>query len=174
MIDIEAFNKVSYGMYIVSSGKGNEGNGFISNSVIQVTSEPPQFAVCCHKNNYSSEMIEKHRSFVISVLKQDTKPEIIGRFGFRNGKMFNKLEGMEISYDESGTPIVMNESIAYIECTLKQRFDVGSHFLFIGEAINTHVIENESEPLTYAYYKKVKKGFAPKNAPTYLQKKAVP
>ena len=42
MINFEAFFKVSYGLYIVSSGNSKKGNGFVSNSVFQVTAEPPQ------------------------------------------------------------------------------------------------------------------------------------
>jgi hypothetical protein len=33
MINFEVFLKISYGLYIVSSGDKNRGNGFISNTV---------------------------------------------------------------------------------------------------------------------------------------------
>jgi len=44
MIDFAALFKISYGLYVVSSGTRDEGNGFISNTVFQVTAEPAKFA----------------------------------------------------------------------------------------------------------------------------------
>ena len=58
MIDFEALFKISYGLYIVCSGDKEKGNGFISNSVFQVTAEPAQFAACCNKDNLTSEQKE--------------------------------------------------------------------------------------------------------------------
>ena len=52
MIDLNALFKLTYGLYIVSSGNSDHGNGFISNTVFQVTSEPAKFAACCNKNNF--------------------------------------------------------------------------------------------------------------------------
>jgi rubredoxin/flavin reductase (DIM6/NTAB) family NADH-FMN oxidoreductase RutF len=170
MINFEALFKVSYGLYIVCSGDKNFGNGFISNTVFQVTSEPAQFALCCNKNNFTSELIKKTSSFSVSVLRQDTSPEIIGRFGYKSGKDFNKLDGIQVKYGETGVPIVLNDTIAFLEFKVKQLFDVGSHLLFIGGLIQSEILDNTKEPLTYLYYRQVKKGFAPKNAPTYIDK----
>jgi len=39
-MNVTTFFKISYGLYIVSSGNKEKGNGFISNTVFQVTSEP--------------------------------------------------------------------------------------------------------------------------------------
>jgi len=80
MIDFKSLFKISYGLYIVSSGDQNKGNGFISNTVFQVTAEPAKFAACCNKNNYTTELIQKHGAFSVSVLDKDTPPEIISIF----------------------------------------------------------------------------------------------
>ena len=170
MIDFEALFKISYGLYIVCSGDKDKGNGFISNSVFQVTAEPAQFAACCNKDNFTAEFIKKHESFSISVLQQDAPAEIIGRFGYKSGRSINKLEGLDIKYEETGVPIVLNDSIAFMECKLVQTFDVGTHLIFIGELVKAAIIDKDKEPLTYAYYRGIRKGLAPKNAPTYVDK----
>jgi hypothetical protein len=46
--------------------------------------------------------------------------------------------------------------------------DVGTHLLIVGEVLDGDVTNSWHPPLTYAYYRDVKKGKAPKNAPTYL------
>ena len=170
MVNFEALFSISYGLYIVSSGDKTLGNGFISNTVFQVTSEPIKFAACCNKNNYTAEFIKKTGAFAVSVLHKDTAPEIFGRFGYKTGKDTDKLEGMKIIYGETGVPIVLTDCIAYLECRLVQTTDVGTHLIFIGELVQSEIIDNTKEPITYSYYRQVKKGVAPKNAPTYIDK----
>lgn len=170
MIDIGALFKISYGLFIVSSGDRTKGNGFISNTVFQVTADPPQFAVCCNKNNFTAEIISKTGAFSVSVLDQEAPAEILGRFGFKSGRDINKMDGMAIRYGDTGVPIVLTASIAFLECTLNKTVDVGTHLLFIGELVQSAVLDNLKEPLTYIYYRQIKNGTAPKNAPTYIDK----
>lgn len=172
MINYEALFNVSYGMYIVCSGDDTKGNGFISNSVFQVTAEPAQIAVCCNKDNYSAELIVKSAAFSISILNQDAPSTLIGTFGYKSGRDIDKLNGLRIKQGETGVPIVLDESIAYIECALNQTFDVGSHLVFIGEVVQAENL-TEGIPLTYAYYRNTRKGVAPKNAPTFIDKSKV-
>lgn len=169
MIDLSALFKVSYGMYVVSSGKGKMQNGFISNSVFQVTAEPPQFAACCNKDNYTANIIKETGAFSISVLKQDASTSTIGTFGYKSGRDTEKLKDANFIEGELGIPIVTEDTIAYMECKLVNTFDVGTHFIFIGEVIHSKLID-DSTPLTYAHYRETRKGVAPKNAPTYIDK----
>jgi len=170
MISIQSFFKISYGLFIVSSGDKTRGNGFIANTVFQVTAEPPKFAVCCSKNNLTSEFIKKSGAFSFSVLAQSASPEIFGKFGYRSGRDLDKMAGTTVKYESTGVPIVLDECIAYFECTLLQTFDVGTHLIFVGELLNSQIIEDSKEPLTYSYYRQVKRGIVPKNAPTYIDK----
>jgi len=170
MIDISALFKISYGMYIVTSGNREQNNGFISNSVFQVTASPIQFAVCCNKDNYTSEFISTFKSFSISVLKQDASADIIGLFGYMSGRYKNKLLDCKVEYSETNVPMVLSDSLAILECKLIRTVDVGSHLMFVGEVINSKLLD-DTEPLTYAYYRNVKKGKAPKNAPTFVDEK---
>lgn len=171
MINYEALFNLTYGLYIVSSGDSESGNGFISNTVFQVTAEPPRFASCCNKDNYTAGLIQKHGAFAISVLHQEASAEIIGRFGYKSGRDFNKMEDMRVIYGENtGVPVVLNDCIAYMECKVIQTIDVGTHLLFIAELVHAETMDPIRDPLTYAYYRKVRKGAAPKNAPTYIDK----
>ncbi len=170
MINIEALFKVSYGLYIVCSGDKDHGNGFISNTFFQVTSEPPRFASCCSKDNYTAEFIQKYGCFSASILHTETPAEIFGRFGYKSGRDFDKLEGMNIIYGESGVPIVLNDAMAYLECSVIQTIDAGTHWIFIGELIQSDIIDSTLVELTYKHYREIRKGVAPKNAPTYVDK----
>ncbi len=170
MINFESFYTISYGLYIVSSGDLNKGNGYISNTFFQITSDPPRFATCCNKNNYTAEFMKNSGHFAVSVLHTDTSSEIFSRFGYKCGKDIDKLGGMSVKYGETGVPIVLNDSIAFFEFKVIQTIDVGTHLMFIGDLVQAEMIDDTKEPITYQYYRQVKKGFSPKNAPTYIDK----
>ena len=170
MIQFEALFKISYGLYIVSSGNKNKGNGFISNTFFQVTAEPPMFASCCNKDNYTASVIQETGAFSVSVIHKDTDPEIIGRFGYKSGKDTDKLSGLNVKYGETGVPIVLNDCIAFLECKVVQTIDVGTHYMFIGQLVQSEIIDDTKDALTYLHYRQVRKGVAPKNAPTYIDK----
>ncbi len=170
MINYEAFFKVTYGLYIVSSGNKDRGNGYISNTVFQVTSEPPRFAACCNKNNFTAEFIQRSQAFSVSILDQNASSEVIGKFGYKSGNDIDKMVGSQVKYGETGVPIVLDDCISFFECKVVQTVDVGTHLMFIGEVVNTEVINDTKDALTYLYYRQVKKGLSPKNAPTYIDK----
>ncbi|UCH15674.1 MAG: flavin reductase [Bacteroidales bacterium] len=168
IVDIEAFFKITYGLYIVSSKSSEKLNGFISNSVVQITAEPARFAICCHKDNFTSSQIMESKVFSISVLHKDAKANLIGLFGYKSGRDINKFESINYITGKTGAPIVIDDTIAWFECKLTQTYDVGTHLLFTGEVAGNGIIDINKEPLTYSYYREVKKGFAPKNAPTFV------
>lgn len=170
MIQFEALFTLSYGLYIVTSGNKDQGNGFISNTFFQVTAEPPKFASCCNKDNFTASIIKKTGAFSVSVLHKDADPEIIGRFGYKSGKDTDKLSGMNVKYGETGVPVVLNDSIATLECRVVETIDVGTHYMFIAELVEATLLDDSKEALTYMHYRQVRKGAAPKNAPTYIDK----
>jgi flavin reductase (DIM6/NTAB) family NADH-FMN oxidoreductase RutF/rubredoxin len=170
MIQFDALFKISYGLYIVSSGNKSHGNGFISNTFFQVSAEPPLFAACCNKDNYTSTLIRETGAFSVTVIHTETDPDLINRFGYKSGKEINKMEGMKLKYGETGVPIVLNDCIAFLECKVIQTIDVGTHYMFIAELLQSEIVDDTKDAMTYLYYRQIRKGLAPKNAPTYIDK----
>jgi flavin reductase (DIM6/NTAB) family NADH-FMN oxidoreductase RutF/rubredoxin len=167
-MNIEAYFKITYGLYVVGSAYENKLNGYISNTVFQVTAEPARFAIACSKNNFTADLISRSGIFSVSVLQQDTRPDIIGTFGYRSGRDTDKFKTFEHIIGITGAPILLDDTLAWFECKTDQIIDCGTHLLFIGTVINGDLLNPSGEPLTYAYYRDVKKGKAPKNAPTFI------
>jgi flavin reductase (DIM6/NTAB) family NADH-FMN oxidoreductase RutF/rubredoxin len=167
-MNIEAFFKVTYGLYVVSSVDGDKLNGYISNTVFQVTSDPPQIAIACSKNNFTTKMISNSEVFAVSALAKDTRSDIIGTFGYRSGRDIEKFADFNHKIGETGAPILLDDTLSWFECGVVKTIDVGSHLIFIGIVVDSDITDIVGEPLTYAHYRDVKKGKAPKNAPTYV------
>lgn len=169
-MNIEAFYKITYGLYLISAAHEGHKNGYVANTVFQVTAFPPQFAISCNKDNLTSQMIRDSKYFSVSVLEKDTPAALMGLFGFQCGRDVNKFEHTEHFTSANGTPIVTEHAVAWFECRVMQTLDIGSHLLFIGEVIDNELSDNDKDSLTYTFYREIKKGTAPKNAPTYIDK----
>lgn len=165
-MDINALNKLTYGVYVIASGNEKEKNAFIATVAVQVTSQPLQIAVACNKNNYTADFIEKFGNFSVSVVKREYTPALLGNFGFQSGRNMDKFAKYDCIYGHNtGVPIVTEDCIAWFECKLTSKMDVGSHILYIGEVLDAKSLSLNEAPLTYAYYHEVKRGVAPANAP---------
>jgi flavin reductase (DIM6/NTAB) family NADH-FMN oxidoreductase RutF len=162
-----AFYKLSYGLYVVSSRKGDKLNGQIANTVFQVTSDPPTIAISINKENLTGEFIKSSRKFAVSVLSQSAPMPFIGLFGFKSGKEVDKFAGVKYRLGAAGIPVLTEQAVAYVEAEVINELDCGTHTIFVGKIIDGDVINNE-EPMTYAYYHEVKRGKSPKTAPTYI------
>ncbi|MBD3179763.1 MAG: flavin reductase [Candidatus Latescibacteria bacterium] len=147
--------KISYGLYMVSSFDGDNINGQICNAFMQITSDPPRFALGINHKNLTHEYIEKSGSFAVSILgKEDQK--IVRRFGYRSGREFDKFKGVPIFRERTGCPI-LKDALGYIECTIikEMQVDAGTHSIFVGDVVGGKTLKDQ-EPMTYAYYHKTK------------------
>ena len=167
-MNTKTLHKISYGLYVISSKKGERFNGQIANTVFQTTSEPPTIAVSVNKDNLTFEFIRESKVFSVSILSKETPLKFIGHFGFRCGRDIDKFKDIKYKVGITGAPIVLENTIGYLEAELVNSLDVGTHTVFIGKVIGAEIIKDE-EPMTYAYYREIKGGKAPKTAPTYNQ-----
>ena len=165
-MDAKALYLISYGMYIICSKKGDKINGQTANSVVQVASEPPIISVCINKQNLTHEFIKESKVFTASVLAQTAPLKLIGGFGFKSGRDVNKFEGVKYKIGQSGAPVILDNTLGYLEARVIDSVDAKTHTIFVGELVGAEVLA-EGEPMTYAYYHLVKRGTTPKSAPSF-------
>jgi len=171
-MDTKVLHQINYGLYIITSTKGGKFNGQISNTVFQITSEPPTVAVSINKQNLTHEFIRDSRVFAASILSQDTPLSFIGNFGFKSGRDIDKLAQVSYKTGKTGAPIVLEHALGYLELKVINELDAGTHTIFVGELVEAETLKS-GEPMTYAYYHVVKRGTAPKAAPTYTKEERV-
>jgi len=166
-MNLNALHKIGYGMYIVGSHQGEKRNAQIANTVFQITSEPPTVAISINKNNLTHEYIKASHVFSASVLGQTAPLPFIGGFGFKSGRDTDKLKGVNHKVGQTGSPIFLDNTVAYLEAEVIQDVDVGTHTIFIGKVVAADIL-NENPCMTYEYYYQVKRGTTPKSAPSYI------
>ncbi len=168
-MNLSALYKISYGMYIVGSHKGDKINAQIANSVMQISSEPPTVAASINKKNLTHEYIRESKVFSVSVLCQTTPLQFIGNFGFKSGRDTDKFKDIKYKPGQTSSPIILDNTNAYFEVEVLQDTDAGTHTIFVGRIAAAEVL-NDLPLMTYEYYHLVKKGMTPKTAPSYIPK----
>jgi len=172
MLDLESLFNLNYGVYICCSKNNGSFNGCIVNTVFQITPDPPMVAVSVNKQCLTHEYINKSKVFTISILAESTPMNFIARFGFRSGRDINKLEGINIDTSQNGVPIIMDDTVGFLEAEVIETIDVETHTLFIGKITSCQTIDENKIPMTYTYYRDVMHGRTPRTAATYINKKA--
>lgn len=161
-MDNKGLRKLSYGVYIINTID----SGCIVNTLTQVTSD--KVIVAINKENYTNQMIKKHKKFNATVLTQKTDMEVIQTFGFTSSKDNDKYQKFQIEKDSNNIPYIKENMASLIECEVVNEIDLDTHTIFIAKVINTKLLSDE-EVMTYDYYHKVKNGATPPKAPTYAK-----
>ncbi len=165
-INEKALHNIGYGLYVVGSIKDGKPNAQIANTVFQVTAEPPTIAVSINKDNLTYDYIKATGVFSISIISQDAPLPFIANFGFSSGRDRNKLEGIEYREGKTGAPIILENTIAFIEARVIEEMSVGTHTIFVGQVESADILRSGT-PMSYSYYHQIKRGTEPVTAPTY-------
>ncbi|MFZ0034570.1 MAG: flavin reductase family protein [Sedimentisphaerales bacterium] len=171
MLDLESLFSLNYGMCIVSSKKVDKFNGCIVNTVFQLTPEPPTVAVSINRQCLTHEYITDSRLFTVSILTQEAPMSFIGNFGFKSGRNTDKFKGVNYKTGQTGVPIILDNTVAFLEAEVTESIDVITHTLFIAKIVACETLDENAEPMTYNYYRVIKHGGTPKTAATYIEVK---
>lgn len=120
----KAFHAMSYGVYIVTSWDNGRPVGCTANCAAQITASPATVMVSVNKDNYTNKCIADCGHFALSILSENSSPEIIGRFGFQSSRDHDKFA--ETAYAVKNSLPVVSDSCAYICCKVV-RYDGFSH-----------------------------------------------
>lgn len=164
-MNINAFRSLSYGLYVISTWDEGRATGCIGNCAMQITAEPATIAISINHTNYSNSCIEKTGKFAITILGENSNPNIISIFGFQSGRDVNKFD--QVPYEVKANMPVVSDACAYVVCDVINKMETDTHTVFLGKVVDCDVLKTD-DAMTYSYYHNVIKGKSPKAAPTYL------
>lgn len=162
-MDNTAFFKLTYGLFVAGVAYEGKINGCIINTATQATSEPGRLLATMMKSNLTTELITKKGSLTVSVLAMDCPIGLVAHFGMNKGREMEKFRDVAFEADANGNPYIVDGVIARFHCKVEQTVDLGSHCLFIC-AVEDCLPLSDKEPMTYAAYRALKAGNAPKPA----------
>ena len=151
-MDKKAMYKLSYGLFVLTSGTGEKINGCITNTAIQITSDPYKIAIAVNKSNYTHDLMIEANKFNISVLSQEADFSIFKHFGFQSGRDVNKFADFtDYRISGNGLPYITKGTNAFFSCWINEKIDCGTHTLFVATVTDMEVLA-ESGSATYEYY----------------------
>ncbi len=151
-MDKKAMYKLSYGLFVVCASRDGKDNGCITNTAIQVTSEPNRISLAVNKSNYTHDMIMDTKKFTVSVISQKADFELFKHFGFQSGRDVDKFASFnDCKRADNGTMIITKGTNAYLCGEVIQTVDLGTHTLFIADVTDMDVLADVPSA-TYEYY----------------------
>ena len=152
-IDSAATRNLSYGLFVLTAADETD-NGCICNTCVQVASDPMRIAVSVQMGNLTRELIEKSGKFNVSVLTEDVPFETIRHFGMQSGRDTDKFAHF-VGFQRSHNGLIyLTEHVnAMFSAEVKEKIDLGSHMMFIGEVTEAKVLGSQPS-CTYAHYHK--------------------
>ena len=150
-MDNKALYNLSYGVFVLGSCSGEKINACITNTCMQVASNPTRIAISVLNQNLTCDMIKSSGIFSLSVLDNSCKFELIKHFGMQSGKNTDKFADFSHELDSNGCPYIKQSVCSVLKCKVLSSTNLESHTLFIAEVQNAFIV-SKNPPLTYADY----------------------
>ena len=151
MMDDNAMQKLSYGLFVVTAHEGGKDNGCITNTVSQVTIKPNRITLVVDKSNYTHDMIVRTGKFNVSILSEDASFDTFKHWGFQSGRTIDKAAGIEFSRADNGVIYITSGVNAVLCAKVDNTIDLGTHSLFIASVEEAFCL-NETPSATSTYY----------------------
>lgn len=144
--------KLTYGLFVLTSGMDGKDSGCIINTAQQVTSEPNRISIAVNKANFTHDLVKKSGKFNVSIISQAAEFELFRHFGFQSGRDVDKFAGYEHCKRSSNGLYYVTAGInSYISAAVEKEVDLGSHTLFIASVDDMEVL-SDIPSATYEYY----------------------
>ena len=136
--------KMPSGLYVIGSRHGDRLNLMTANWVTQVSFDPKLVGVSVEKEALTHELITEGRVFSVNIVSREDRA-IVRKFTkpVEVDPVANTLNGFPFHAGRTGAP-VLDQAVAYVDCELRQAFEVGDHTLFLGEVVGSGFQQDEA------------------------------
>ncbi len=135
------------GVTVVTSRISTQTRGITVNSFTSVSLDPPIVLICIDNKARTYSFLPEAGVFAVNILSENQ--ESISDYFARRLAPDPDDELAEIPYHEgvTGCPLI-DGSIAYVECQIVAKQDVGDHAIFIAEVVSASLAE-DAPPLLF-------------------------
>ncbi len=139
--------KLPYGLYVVGSRSGDRLNGMTLNWATQVSFDPKLLAISVEKEAFTHELISEGKAFSLNIVDREDRA-IVRKFvkPVEVDLQARTLNGFPFHTRKTGCPI-LDQAVAFLDCTLWKAVPAGTHTLFIGEVVDCGFLKDEETPV---------------------------
>ena len=147
----QAVGRVIGSLCVVTAKQGEMSGAMLASWVSQASFTPPGLTVAVAKDRAVETLMHSGNSFVLNVLQEGNHLGLMKHFlkPFSPGQ--DRFADVATEEAENGIPY-LKDSLAYIECSVKDRMEVGDHWLVYASVDNGQVLNNDG--VTAVHYRK--------------------
>lgn len=141
--------KLPSGLYVVgSTDRAQRRNGMTLNWATPVSFDPKWLAIAVEREAMTHELIEASGVYTLCMIDREDRP-LVRKFtkpveADLDAKTMNGFAYFDGPV--TGAP-VLEQSVAYLECEVRERVRPGNHTLFLGEIVNASFLKDEETPV---------------------------
>jgi len=121
--------------------------GLTISAFCSVSRTPPLILICVDKGSATLPAIQHTRKFTVNFLSDD-REEVARRFATKDPDKFSAQAWRHSEALPGGGPVLHEDTVAHLACTLYKEVEAGDHWVFIGEVVEANV-EEEARSLLY-------------------------
>ena len=136
-----------YGLYVVGSRAGERRNLMTLNFATQLASEPKLLGIGVEREALTHELIAEGGHFTLCTVDREDRA-IVRKFTKPVDVDLATMTMNGFGFHDSGTGApVLDQAVGFLDCTVRQAVDLGSHTLFVGEVVGAGFQKAEDTPV---------------------------
>ena len=144
----ELLNKVTWkiptALALIGSRAGDERNAMTASWITQLSMEPVLVGVGVENDAVTHRLISEGGSFTVNLWDaSDTR--VFVKFSKPAVDDGTTLNGRAVRAATTGAP-VFEEALAWMDCEVRHRLDLGTHTLFVGEIVDAGIQNDDVRP----------------------------
>lgn len=147
----QAVGRVIGSLCVLTAKEGDVSSAMLASWVSQASFNPPGLTIAVAKDRAVEPLTHSGNKFVLNILKEGNYIGLMKHFlkPFTPGQ--DRFTGVASEAAENGCP-VLSDALAYLECAVKNRMEVGDHWLVYATVEQGKVLNNEG--ITAVHHRK--------------------
>ncbi|OUL22135.1 diflavin flavoprotein A [Nostoc sp. T09] len=148
----KALGRISSGLYIVTTKKGDVSSAMLASWVSQASLQPLGLTIAVAKDRAIDSLMQIGDRFVLNVLEEGNYQELKKHFLKRLPPGGDRFAGVKTQTAKNGSPI-LTDALAYMECEVQSSIECSDHWILYCTVQEGRV--SKSEGLTAVRHRKV-------------------
>lgn len=132
----QALGRIIGSLCVITHQHQNTDHGFLTSGISQASFNPPGLMITIPKTEWVETGWEKESAFVVNILREGR--QVRKHFTPGNSNPFSQLE----TTTASNGCLILQQALAYLECTVKQSLDAGDRWLVYAVVNQGEVLED--------------------------------
>ena len=148
----KAIGRISGGLYIITTKKGDRSGAMVASWVTQASFDPPGFTVAVAKDRAIESLLQVGDQFILNILEEGNYQTLMKHFLKRFGPGEDRFAGVDTRTANNGSPILA-DALAYLECEVVSRMECADHWIVYNKVTDGRV--SKPDGLTAVHHRKV-------------------